>query len=293
MRLTTIRVDGGTTAAGRLDGDRITLLPFEDVGALLASGDDWQTRAASVEGPSIETSAADFAPLTPRPEKVICVGINYRDHVAEVGLTVPDYPTLFAKYSRSLIGAHDDIVLPANSDAVDWEVELGVVIGSTIRNVSTEEALAAVAGYTIVNDISMRDWQLRTTQFLQGKTFEASTPVGPFLVTPDELDDAGNLKLSCAVDGKVMQESATGDMVFSVAELISYISSFITLVPGDLIATGTPGGVGGARKPPVFLTAEQTLTSVIEGLGEQTNRCVAPGSGRPVAASVAGDDSTR
>ncbi|GLZ09087.1 ureidoglycolate lyase [Actinomadura sp. NBRC 104412] len=278
MRLTTIRLqdgDGMTTAAGRLDGDLISVLPYPDVGALLAAGPDWRERAAQAGDRTVPVSEASFAPLVPRPEKVLCVGANYRDHIAEAGMEVPRYPTLFAKYARSLIGPYDDIVLPANSDAVDWEVELGVVIGEVARNIDREAAWDVIAGYTIVNDISMRDWQLRTSQFLQGKTFEASTPVGPYLVTPDEVGHARAADLTCAVDDDVMQKSVTSELVFSAAEIVSYISSFITLVPGDLIATGTPGGVGAARKPPLFLTDGQTLTSRIDGLGEQVNRCVA------------------
>ncbi|NUP43924.1 MAG: fumarylacetoacetate hydrolase family protein [Streptomyces sp.] len=276
MRLTTIRWEGGTRA-GRVEGDEIRLLPYADVGALLASGPDWSAAAQAHPGEgAVACDAADYAPLVPHPEKVVCVGVNYRDHVAEVGLDLPEHPTLFAKYSRSLIGPYDDLVLPANSDAVDWEVELGVVVGRTVRGAGPEEAWEAVAGYTIVNDVSMRDWQLRTSQFLQGKTFEASTPVGPFLVTPDEVGHARELEMSCSVDATVMQQSDTSQLIHDVGRLISYISSFITLVPGDLIATGTPSGIGGARRPPVYLTAGQTLRTAIAGLGEQANRCVAP-----------------
>lgn len=274
MRLTTIRRAEGT-AAGRVDGDQITVLPYADLGAFLAEP-DWRDRAEAATGDTLPLATAEFAPLVPRPEKVICVGINYRDHIAEVGAEVPDHPTLFAKYARSLIGPYDDLVLPRNSQAVDWEAELGVVIGRAVRHADEEDALAAVAGYTIINDVSMRDWQLRTSQFLQGKTFEASTPVGPYLVTPDEVGHAQALGITCLVDGDVTQRSVTSELVFSVAQIISYVSSFITLVPGDLIATGTPGGVGAMRKPPRFLAPGQTLTTRIDGLGEQSNPCVAP-----------------
>ncbi|MFG2056806.1 fumarylacetoacetate hydrolase family protein [Micromonospora sp. NPDC048930] len=273
MRLTTIRLDG-ETHAGRVDGSEIALLPFRDVGELLAAGPGWRERAAAPAARSVPLAEADFAPLTPRPEKIICVGVNYASHIAEVGLPTPEHLTIFAKYSRSLIGAYDDLVLPPQSHAVDWEVELGVVIGSPVRHASAEEGLAAVAGYTVVNDVTMRDWQLRTSQFLQGKTFEGSTPVGPYLVTPDEVDHARDLDMTCAVDHTVMQKASTGELLFPVGEIIAYVSSIITLVPGDLIATGTPAGIGAARKPPVFLAAGQTLRTVIAGLGEQANRCV-------------------
>ncbi|GAA4978858.1 hypothetical protein GCM10023205_53930 [Yinghuangia aomiensis] len=276
MRYTTIRTDWGTTA-GRVDGEHVVHLPFADVGDMLASGPDWRALTDVADDGSAARTAlveADFAPLVPRPEKIFCVGANYADHALEVGLPLPKYPALFAKFSRSLIGARDDLVLPPESNAVDWEAELGVVIGQTTRRVDEAQAAEAIAGYTIVNDVSMRDWQLRTSQFLQGKTFEASTPVGPFLVTPDELDHQSGLKLGCSVDGIVMQEAVTSDLVFSVAHIIAYISRFVTLVPGDLIATGTPAGVGGARRPPVYLGAGQVLRTWVDGLGEQVNRCL-------------------
>lgn len=272
MRLTTIRTAHGTSAA-RVIGTTLGLLPFTDVGALLASGPDWRKHAEGLVGDTIDLDSADFAPLIPNPEKIVCVGANYDGHLQEIGISKPDYPTIFAKYSRALIGARDAIQLPDNSDCVDWEAELGVVIGRPLRNASDEEALAAVAGYTIVNDISMRDWQLRTSQFLQGKTFESTTPLGPYLVTPDEVDHARHLRLSCLVGDRVMQDAFTSDMVFSVAEVLTYLSSFITLVPGDVIAMGTPAGVGAFHTPPRYLLDGETVTTRIDGLGEQTNVC--------------------
>lgn len=274
MRLTTIRLNGTTTAA-RVEESRAVTLPFASVGELLASGADWQERAAKADGPSVDAASLDYAPVVPTPEKIVCVGLNYRAHVDEAQLAVADYPVLFAKYSRSLVGAQDPIVLPAVSQSVDWEAELGVVIGRHARNVSVHEARDAIAGYTVVNDISMRDWQTRTSEFLQGKTFESSTPVGPWLVTADEIDDPGQLDLSCSVNGATMQSSNTRHMIFGIEEIVSYISSFITLVPGDLIATGTPSGVGVARTPPIFLQPGDIVHCAVEGLGEQRNRCVA------------------
>jgi acylpyruvate hydrolase len=275
MRLATIRLNGTTTAV-RVEESQAVTLPFASVGELLESGAGWQQRAAEADGPSVETASLDFAPIVPTPEKIVCVGLNYRDHAEEAGLAIPDYPMLFAKYSRSLIGANDPIVLPAVSEAVDWEVELGVVIGREARDVGAREARDAVAGYTIVNDVSMRDWQRRTGQFLQGKTFESSTPAGPYLVTLDELEDPDQLDLSCSVDDVIMQSSNTRQLIFSVTDIVSYVSSFITLVPGDLIATGTPRGVGGARTPPIFLEPDNLVRCTVAGLGEQRNRCVAP-----------------
>jgi len=275
VRLTTVRVNGGTSA-GRVDASRIELLPFADVGALLESGTEWRKTAEQPGASAIDIETADFAPLILRPEKIFCVGANYRGHLDEIGLPEPEYPSIFAKFSRALIGANDPIELPANSDSVDWEVELGVVIGRVARHVTEPEALDAVAGYTIINDVSMRDWQVRTSQFLQGKTFEQTSPIGPYLVTPDEIDHAQRLEMTCSVDGHTMQRACTEDMLFSVAHIVSYLSSIITLVPGDVIATGTPAGVGAFHRPPRYLTAGQVLSTAIEGLGDQTNRCVAP-----------------
>lgn len=273
MRLATIRL-GGSTAAARLDGDTLTVLPFADVAALLASGPDWQQTAAQGTGPTVDYGDADLAAVVPHPEKVLCIGLNYRSHALEANLELPDHPVLFAKYWRSLIGPNDPIEIPHNSDEVDWEAELGLVIGRPTRYVDEEHALDSVAGYTIINDVSMRDWQRRTSQYLQGKTFEASTPVGPLLVTPDEIDHGRSLRITCAVDGEVMQDANTNDLVFSCAQIVSYLSQIITLSPGDLIATGTPAGVGGGRTPAIFLLPGQTMTTSIEGLGEQRNLCV-------------------
>jgi acylpyruvate hydrolase len=165
------------------------------------------------------------------------------------------------------------------SERVDWEAELGVVIGRPLYRATSDQAAAAIAGYTVVNDVSMRDWQRRTLQFLQGKMFEHSTPAGPYLVTPDEAGNAQDLEIGCEVDGVVMQQARTSDLLFGVAEIAAYISQVITLRPGDLIATGTPGGVGDARKPPVYLRPGNVLRTWIEGIGECVNHCVAEKTG--------------
>ena len=219
-------------------------------------------------------SEADFAPIVLRPSKVLCVGLNYRTHILETGRELPDYPTLFAKFADSLLGANDDLALPAVSDRPDWEVELGVIIGRPIHRATPAEAAAAIAGYTVMNDVSMRDWQRRTVEWLQGKAFERVTPAGPYLVTPDDVGDAADLEIRCSVDDQVMQRSRTSDLLFGPAEIAAYASQIATLRPGDLIATGTPGGVGDARTPPVYLKPGQVLRSFIEGVGECVNRCV-------------------
>ena len=272
MRFATIRTPDGTTAA-RLDGDVLVPLAATDVGALLADGGGPAAAERAGAAP-VPASEARFATLIPQPSKVLCVGLNYRSHILETGRDLPEYPTLFAKFPQTLLGAHDDLVLPSVSDRVDWEVELGVVIGRPIYRATRDEAAAAIAGYTVTNDVSMRDWQRRTLQWLQGKMFERSTPAGPYLVTGDEVGDAADLEVRCEVDGAVMQQSRTSDLLFGPAEIAAYASQAITLLPGDLLLTGTPGGVGDARKPPVYLQPGQTLRTVVEGLGECVNRCV-------------------
>ncbi|MGH3204651.1 MAG: fumarylacetoacetate hydrolase family protein, partial [Streptosporangiaceae bacterium] len=227
----------------------------------------------------VPAAEADFAPVVPRPGKIICVGLNYRAHILETGRDLPEYPTLFAKFADTLTGARDDLVLPSVSEKVDWEVELGVVIGRPVYRATAAEAEAAIAGYTVVNDVSMRDWQRRTLQWLQGKMFERTTPAGPYLVTADEVGSAPDLEVRCEVDGVVMQQSRTSDLLFGAAEIVAYASQAVTLRPGDLIATGTPGGVGNARKPPVYLQPGNVLRTWIEGLGECVNQCVAEKTG--------------
>jgi acylpyruvate hydrolase len=270
MRLATIRTGGGTQAV-RIDDDSAVETGHAELVQLLAER-DWRAVAAEAAGPRHELADLDYAPVVVRPEKIICVGLNYRKHILEMGRGLPDYPTLFAKYSRALIGAFDDITLPAASAEMDWEAELGVVVGAPLRNATVEQARAAIAGYTVVNDITARDWQYRTLQWLQGKTFEATTPVGPWLVT--DVGDGASFPLSCEVDGDQVQQADTGDLVFGPAELLAYISTIITLVPGDLIASGTPGGVGHARKPARYLADGSLVTTRIEGVGECVNRCV-------------------
>jgi acylpyruvate hydrolase len=218
---------------------------------------------------------ADLAPVVTRPSKIICLGLNYKAHIEEMQGELPSYPTLFAKFATALTGPRDPIVLPKASKAVDWEAELGFVIGRRVRNASLVEALEAIAGYTIVNDVSMRDWQWRTSEWLQGKTWECCTPVGPALVSPEEVDHAADLLLRCEVDGAVMQEARTSDLLFKPAEIVQYVSEILTLDPGDLISTGTPAGVGAGRQPPVFLRPGNVMRTSIEGLGELVNECVA------------------
>jgi acylpyruvate hydrolase len=273
MKLSTIRTAAGTRAV-RLDGDRLVDLGYPDLGALLAEP-DWRARAAGASGAVHDAEGADFAPVVPNPSKVICVGHNYSNHIKEMGRELPAYPTLFPKFADSLIGARDDIVKPAETDALDWEVELAVVIGAEVRRADDAQAEAAIAGFTVMNDVSVRDWQFRTIEWTQGKIWDSSTPVGPYLVTPDEVGGVRPaLRVRTLVDGEEMQSDDTGTLLFDPVFLVKYVSTIITLRPGDLIATGTPAGVGHARDPKVYLTGGETVVTEIDGLGACVNRIV-------------------
>ncbi|WP_433367982.1 fumarylacetoacetate hydrolase family protein [Streptosporangium sp. CA-115845] len=278
MKLATLRVPGGTRAVRVEDGGYVDL-GASDVGALLARP-DWREHAATARGAGIEPTGEGFAPVVPHPGKMICVGLNYRNHILEMGRELPEFPTLFAKYPEALIGATDTIELAPESGAVDWEAELGVVVGATVRRATVEQAEAAIAGFTVVNDVTMRDWQYRSPEWLQGKTFEGTTPIGPVLVTPDELPGGVRpaLTLTGSVDGETVQEASTGDLVFDPVELVRYVSTILTLRPGDVIATGTPGGVGHARKPPRYLADGSRLVTEISGIGRLDNVARVPAS---------------
>lgn len=202
------------------------------------------------------------------PNKMLCVGLNYRSHILEVKRDLPEHPTLFAKFTDALIGAHDDIVLPPESDAVDWEAELAIVIGTRVRRANEDEAAAAIAGYTICNDISMRDWQNRTREWLQGKTWADSAPLGPVLATVDEVP--ADATISTTVDG-VEKHGRIDDLVHDPVFLVCYVSTILPLNPGDVIITGTTGGVGHARPPQEYPGPGQTGTVTIEGIGRLSN----------------------
>jgi acylpyruvate hydrolase len=247
-----------------------------DVGELL-SDPGWPDRCAAAtaaSAPAYPAAGADFAPLVPRPSKVICVGRGYRSHIQEVGRDLPDYPTLFAKFADALIGARDDIVRPPETGQLDWEAELALVVGSPARRARGTAASQAIAGFTVLNDATCRDWQFRTREWLQGKAWDSSTPVGPFLVTPDELPGGTRpaLSLRLTVDGELMQHDSTADLLFDPPALVEYVSTMVRLRPGDIIATGTPGGVGHARKPPRFLLGGETVVTEIKDPGRLENR---------------------
>jgi 2-keto-4-pentenoate hydratase/2-oxohepta-3-ene-1,7-dioic acid hydratase in catechol pathway len=249
---------------GRVEGDSVVPMG-QDMFAYLGGAQRIETDPRALSGLRL------LAPVT-RPEKIICVGLNYRDHAAESGQPVPEQPVLFAKYRNSLIGPGASIKLPrAAPERVDYEAELAVVIGRPASRVDASSALEYVAGYTCANDVSARDLQSRGGQWVHGKAIDTFLPLGPWLVTTDEIGDPQRLRIRCTVSGEVLQDSNTKQMVFGVAELISFISQTISLTTGDIIITGTPPGVGTARTPPRFLRAGDTVTVNIEGIGDLTN----------------------
>ncbi|MBR7828981.1 fumarylacetoacetate hydrolase family protein [Actinospica sp. MGRD01-02] len=273
MKLATIRL-GEATRAVRAEQDVLVDLGYADLGRLFAE-DDWRTKAGIPAGEAATYPAADadFAPVVPAPSKVVCVGHNYTNHIKEMGRDLPSHPTLFPKFADTLCGAHDPVEKPAETAALDWEVELVVVIGRQVRRASGAEAEAAIAGFTVMNDVSVRDWQFRTVEWTQGKIWDSSTPVGPYVVTPDELPGGTRptLEVKTVLDGVVMQQDNTGTLLFDPVALVEYISTIITLRPGDLIATGTPAGVGHARDPKVYLVGGETVETSVEGIGSCVN----------------------
>lgn len=278
MKLITYELNGRTgTCALHPEGGAVDLT---DVGSVLEIMSNPQARAQAAarltdaSSPRLQGIPHIRAPFTPR--SFICIGLNYMDHVKESNSKVPERPVVFAKFANALAHPGDTITWHADaSQQVDWEAELGVVIGRPCYRVSREEALAYVGGYTCVNDISARDIQRTDSagQFTLGKTFDGFCPVGPCLVTPDEVPDPQNLAIKCIVNGRVMQNSNTREMIFDVATLVAHLSKFMTLMPGDLIATGTPPGVGMGMRPPVWLQDGDEVTVEIENIGALTNRC--------------------
>ena len=275
MKLATIRTLDGATRAVRVEEDVLIDVGAADLGELLLSA-GWLERATAATEPLTGLRGARYAPVVPRPGKIVCVGLNYRTHILEMGRDLPDHPTLFAKFADTLVGATDDIVKPPETDQFDWECELAVVIGTTVRRARGTEAESAIAGFSVLNDVTCRDWQFRTREWLQGKNWEETTPLGPFLVTPDELPGGvrPQLEISTRIDGETVQKDTTSDLLFDPVALVEYVSTMTTLRPGDVIATGTPGGVGHARKPARYLEVGQVLTTEITGLGRCDNPVV-------------------
>ncbi|QDE35690.1 fumarylacetoacetate hydrolase family protein [Microbacterium foliorum] len=270
MRLATVRREGRTHAAV---GDAAGWVLLDEADAQeLISAPDWRTRAeAALRHPArVDVEARELANPVPRPSKVFCCGLNYRDHIVETGRPVPEFPTLFAKFADTLTGAEDDIVV-RNTDRLDWEAELAVVVGAEVHRADREQAQAAILGYAVSNDISMRDWQQRTLQWLQGKAFDATTPVGPWVVTADGLDPRDGLRITCAVNGELVQDADTSELVFDAADLVAYVSQITVLRPGDIVLTGTPGGVALGMPEPRWLRDGDLVTTEIEGIGVLRN----------------------
>ncbi len=263
MRL--VSYDGGF---GRLDGDAVVPMGGDLLGFLGG--------AAVAEGEPLPLRSLDLLAPVPAPGKIICVGLNYRDHAAETGKPIPTEPVLFAKFANSVVGGGSRVPIPSVTSEADWEAELGVVIGREATRVSVEQALAHVAGYLCANDLSARDLQRSGGQWTRGKAIDGFLPMGPVLVTADEVPDPQQLSIRCTLNGEVVQDSSTSEMIFGVADLVSVISQTITLVPGDVIVTGTPPGVGMAMTPPRFLREGDVLEVEIEGLGRLVTTMAGP-----------------
>jgi acylpyruvate hydrolase len=271
MRLATLRRGGGTFAA-RIDSDtQATVIDgYSDLSRLLDDR-DWKSVAAQATGATIDLRTADYAPVVPNPGKIICVGLNYATHIAEMGRDLPAYPTLFSKFKEALTGPYDDVVVPSYAAAqLDWEAELAVIIGAFAYQVDDKDADDYIAGYSVINDYTMRDYQYRSTQWDQGKTFEKTSGFGPHLVTDYVLGS----RIEAKLDNGVMQSGSTDDLVFSPQYLVEYISHIVTLAPGDVIITGTTGGVGHARKPPRYIAHGETVEVTIDGLGSVRNKTI-------------------
>lgn len=235
--------------------------------------------SAALEGtPGVAFEKSSLAAPIHRPPKIVAVGLNYRDHAEESGLKIPSVPVIFSKFPSTVTGPHDEVRAHAHlTQSLDYEVELGIVVGKLARNVSIQDALDHVFGYMVVNDLSARDLQMGSDtsgQWTRGKNLDTSLPSGPWIVTQDEIPDPGQLRLGCAINGQTLQDASTASMIFSVPEIVSRLSHWFTLEPGDLIITGTPAGVGFVRKPPIVLKPGNVMKTWIEGIGELENRIV-------------------
>jgi acylpyruvate hydrolase len=289
MRLVTFFYEGRETIGiiDRPDSNaRVLELPLTDRSLpadlieFLRMGGEGLRKASAVVKAALSTQWMDsqavrlMAPI-PRPGKIICLGANYREHILESGAPTPEYPLIFAKFSSAVVGPYDPIAIPRVTEQVDYEGELGVVIGRPGRHIRLSDALDHVAGYLVVNDVSARDYQARGGQWTLGKSFDTFAPMGPALVTPEEIPNPQTLDLRVSVGADVLQESNTRHMIFSIAQIIEYVSQVMTLEIGDVISTGTPAGVGAARKPPRWLKPGDIVRTELSGLGYLANRVMA------------------
>jgi 2-keto-4-pentenoate hydratase/2-oxohepta-3-ene-1,7-dioic acid hydratase in catechol pathway len=283
MRFVTFRRGGADPQAGVIVQDRVVGLAdagFPDMLAVLRGGaparakiENWIYNPPADAAVSLD-SIALLAPI-PRPPKLICVGLNYRDHALEAKMEIPKVPTIFAKFATAVIGPGQPIVLPKNSTQPDYEAEFAFVIGTGGRHISAEEWRQHVFGYTLLNDVSARDFQMATSQWMMGKTFDTFAPMGPHLVTADEIADPHALAIGLRINGEALQQSNTCQLIFKIPELVAYLSSVCTLEPGDVVSTGTPAGVGYARNPPRFLKPGDDVVISVDQIGELRNPVVA------------------
>ena len=278
MRLVTVKSEGRLRLGRMMSPLHVAL--HSDPGMTMRQWiAEFQGSASAVDGfddPPVPLDSVQLTAPIPNPGKVICIGKNYADHAAEMGGAPPELPVVFNKFPSAICGPEDPVELPAISEQVDWEAELVVVIGRTARQVSESDARQHVFGYTCGNDVSARDWQKGKPggQWLLGKTFDTFAPIGPMIVTTDEISDPHNLGVQLTLNGESMQSGNTRDLIFTIDFLISHLSRFVTLEPGDLLFTGTPAGVGAGRQPPRFLQAGEQMTVEIDGIGSLSNHVV-------------------
>jgi len=302
VRLATVRTATGTTVCAATDrglldlGEALQGTPWAGASlrGLLEAGpaalDAVRAAIAAPGGTVFAEADVEFLPPIGDPPRVFCIGRNYEEHAKEGKAEVPEFPMIFLKPATSLAGHGQPIEVPASTEKVDWEGEIALVIGTGGRDIPEEQALEHVAGYSIANDVTARDWQRRTSQFDQGKMFDTFGPFGPYLVTPDEAGDVTDMRVETRVNGEVMQSGNSGDMVYPMAMLVSYLSQAVRLLPGDVILTGTPSGVGYARTPPVYLVPGDVVEVSVSGLGELRNEVVAMATspGDPAGAQPTG-----
>lgn len=272
-------IHAGQPTYGVVQGDRHVQPPadflrrFPDLLSVLRAGAAGELQQAiATGGTPIDPAAVKALPVLPNPGKLICVGLNYKSHVAETKRADSDYPSLFLRFNDTLAADGDEVLRPGFSERFDWEGELAFVIGKGGRHIPKAQAFDHIAGYACLNDISVRDWQRHTHQFTPGKNFPGTAPFGPYLVTRDEVPDVTRLTLQTRVNGQVMQHAAIADLIFDIPVLVEYISRFTPLSPGDVIATGTPGGVGDRREPPLYMKEGDVVEVEITGLGVLRNR---------------------
>jgi 2-keto-4-pentenoate hydratase/2-oxohepta-3-ene-1,7-dioic acid hydratase in catechol pathway len=283
MKFVTFRRSGTAPEPGVIVENRVIGLSSAGHGSLIELIAAWDKAKAAVEkfvAGAPQEAVSDVASVTllapiPRPQKLICVGLNYRDHAIESNMEIPKVPTIFNKFATSVIAPGENIVLPKNSEKPDYEAEFAFVIGKGGRHIAADRWQDHVFGYTIVNDVSARDFQMATTQWLMGKTFDTFAPMGPWIVTADEIADPHSLDIKMTINGEVLQNSNTRELIFRIPDLVAYLSSAFTLEPGDIVSTGTPAGVGFGHKPPRWLKVGDECVISVQGIGELRNPVVA------------------